>query len=608
MPPKPSSAKDVAKTTGANNNDAPLATRPKLPTGKDIEDVVGTRRLLLQRWKENQDRLHAGVVRFHGRMLQVAPQQERLEGPDKGLCAFDFARQLFRFDRASPHLQWKPGGKNGADWNAGKWVQGVFDAKWIKTPDRSIQWIEGHNIVEIVKKDKGPLSGLDWFDVRSLGLVARRSLTRGTSPDELFEMYSSRETPTLISEADGVYRIAWVLNAGQDRQMLWLDANKGCTPTRMEQGKRSKDGNTWLPPFFETTASWQKVSGVWVVKTLSARGDFLGRTFELELSFDWESVNAAVPPSYFAVESIELKPGDAIIDSRSDKPLVPVDTRPQPHISAVPSSKPIKTTLTAEMAQLVESMAASSARTDTDQLRVAVFSTKNGDPTGTLVKLLESKLRCKSGIITAEEIRAGALKKFDVVLFPGGSGSRQADELHNEGRQAVRQFVEEGGGYVGICAGAFLASCRDQSSLNLINVIPLAGRREVSGPHGMTSIEMGYRGGGILKIELTAAGSKILGERSGLLDTDFSGGPVFIPAGRNDLPACVSLAFYRTEVWLHKVQRGTMVDTPAILAAPFGKGRVIVFGPHPEFSDPKLTPGLDSFVTRAVLATARKSK
>jgi glutamine amidotransferase-like uncharacterized protein/Spy/CpxP family protein refolding chaperone len=294
--------------------------------------------------------------------------------------------------------------------------------------------------------------------------------------------------------------------------------------------------------------------------------------------------------------------------SASDKPPILSERRPQPHISAFPSSKPIKTALTAEMAQLVESMAVSSARTDADQLRVAVFSTKNGDPTDTFQELLESKLRCKPSIVTAEEIRAGVLKKFDVVLFPGGSGSRQADKLQNEGRQTVRQFVEEGGGYVGICAGAFLASCRDKSSLNLINVMPLTGRREVSGPHGMTSIDMVDRGGRILKIELTAAGSRILGERSGLLDTGFSGGPVFIPARRNDLPACVGLAFYRTEVWLHKVQRGTMVDTPAILAAPFGKGRVIIFSPHPEFSDPKLTPGLDSFVTRAVLATARKSK
>jgi hypothetical protein len=68
----------------------------------------------------------------------------------------------------------------------------------------------------------------------------------------------------------------------------------------------------------------------------------------------------------------------------------------------------------------------------------------------------------------------------------------------------------------------------------------------------------------------------------------------------------VSLAFYRTEIWVHELQRGTMVDTPAILAAPFGKGRVIIFSPHPEVSDPKMTSGLESFVTRAVLATARK--
>ena len=292
----------------------------------------------------------------------------------------------------------------------------------------------------------------------------------------------------------------------------------------MEHCQRSKDGNTWLPPLFETTATWQKVSGVWVVKTFFARENFLGRTSELELSFDWESVNGVVPPAYFTVESIELKQGDSIIDARSVGPgIVEKIGYPKPQISEVPSSKPITTTLTAEMAQLVKSMAVSSARSDADQLRVAVFAMKNGDPPDTFVKLLQSKLRCKPAIVTAEEIRTGALKNFDVVLFPGGGGTRQANGLQQEGQQAVRQFVKEGGGFVGVCAGAFLASCREESSLNLINVMPLTGRREVSGPHGMTSIDMVNRGGGILKMELTDAGSKILGERSGLLDTGFSG-------------------------------------------------------------------------------------
>jgi hypothetical protein len=38
-----------------------------------------------------------------------------------------------------------------------------------------------------------------------------------------------------------------------------------------------------------------------------------------------------------------------------------------------------------------------------------------------------------------------------------------------------------------------------------------------------------------------------------------------------------------------------MVDSPAAVVAPFGKGRVLIFSPHPEN-----TPGLDHVIPRAV--------
>ena len=42
------------------------------------------------------------------------------------------------------------------------------------------------------------------------------------------------------------------------------------------------------------------------------------------------------------------------------------------------------------------------------------------------------------------------------------------------------------------------------------------------------------------------------------------------------------LAVFRSEVCKYKEQKGTMIDTPAIIAAPFGKGRVLAISPHPE--------------------------
>eukprot|EP00943_MAST-04B_sp_MAST-4B-sp1_P003567 g3567.t1 len=59
--------------------------------------------------------------------------------------------------------------------------------------------------------------------------------------------------------------------------------------------------------------------------------------------------------------------------------------------------------------------------------------------------------------INAQSIRTGGLANFDVIVFPGGSSARQAQILNKSGRDAVRTFVASGGGFVGFCAGAFLA-------------------------------------------------------------------------------------------------------------------------------------------------------
>lgn len=65
-------------------------------------------------------------------------------------------------------------------------------------------------------------------------------------------------------------------------------------------------------------------------------------------------------------------------------------------------------------------------------------------------------------LMRGSDVRAGALGAgastfFDVVLVPGGSAGADARLMGDLGRKAVQDFVMSGGGYCGICAGAFLA-------------------------------------------------------------------------------------------------------------------------------------------------------
>jgi len=59
--------------------------------------------------------------------------------------------------------------------------------------------------------------------------------------------------------------------------------------------------------------------------------------------------------------------------------------------------------------------------------------------------------------VSGNEIKSGALDDFDILVCPGGSGS-PFDDLGMNGINRIRDFIENGGGYLGICAGALYAS------------------------------------------------------------------------------------------------------------------------------------------------------
>ena len=62
-------------------------------------------------------------------------------------------------------------------------------------------------------------------------------------------------------------------------------------------------------------------------------------------------------------------------------------------------------------------------------------------------------------IVTAKECQENILKEkaFNVLIVPGGAGKQKANLLGQKGMEAVRNFVAEGGAYLGFCGGAGLA-------------------------------------------------------------------------------------------------------------------------------------------------------
>jgi putative intracellular protease/amidase len=114
---------------------------------------------------------------------------------------------------------------------------------------------------------------------------------------------------------------------------------------------------------------------------------------------------------------------------------------------------------------------ASSRPGESAKIRVAIYCDQGGLKSAAQIekclKVQPERFRWKR--VTAEEIRQGALRNYDVVVQGGGSGSKQAKTLDRAGCDALRKFVENGGGYLGICAGAYLATADYDWSLHILN-------------------------------------------------------------------------------------------------------------------------------------------
>jgi len=90
------------------------------------------------------------------------------------------------------------------------------------------------------------------------------------------------------------------------------------------------------------------------------------------------------------------------------------------------------------------------------------------------------------------------------------------------------------------------------------------------------------RGVGQVKIEPTGKGREILGFPAGQLDIRYANGPIYKAAESPAIPDFEPLALFRTELAENDSPKGAMVNSPAMVAGTFGKGRVICSSPHPE--------------------------
>jgi glutamine amidotransferase-like uncharacterized protein len=195
--------------------------------------------------------------------------------------------------------------------------------------------------------------------------------------------------------------------------------------------------------------------------------------------------------------------------------------------------------------------------------------------------------------------------RFDLVVFPGGSGSSISAGIGAAGGAAVRSFVAAGGGYLGTCAGGYLAgnsSCcavpmagycggatgcaKSQSALGLVDM-------GVAEPwdRGHGYVGMAYSDAAVAMLQLDAV--KYGGGRN--VSILYWQGPI---QSRLYAGAYTVDALFRSEIAANHPQwtRGEMAGTPSLLHAAYGKGRVLVSSPHPEETVPRLDDVVAAYV------------
>jgi len=173
-------------------------------------------------------------------------------------------------------------------------------------------------------------------------------------------------------------------------------------------------------------------------------------------------------------------------------------------------------------------------------------------------------------VVTAQGINNNEFDGFLALYVPGGDMYQYSLEISAKGRENIQSFVETGGGYVGVCEGAFFASesyrwsnpkhrCM-KSTLGL-----LAGT--AVGPIDAFSRYPNYT---MVKISIANNAHVIVNSEPEFHWMLYDGGPAFAPRPATN---AVILANYDES------------NDSAIVAFERGLGRVFLIGAHPEFEE-----------------------
>lgn len=181
--------------------------------------------------------------------------------------------------------------------------------------------------------------------------------------------------------------------------------------------------------------------------------------------------------------------------------------------------------------------------------------------------------------VTAQEIRADVLNRdgYRVLVMPGGESWQFLEALSDAGAEKIRAFVASGGGYFGVCAGAFFATSHRQGG-------------GIDGPYGIGLLHGTAYDGTSMEIEPFREGAM-----------SFRAGGEGMALGWNQrnylwlMLGGPSLRFTPEEAkekHIRVLARIPGLHEPALIVFEYGLGRVFLSAPHIEV-EPTTVDSLD---------------
>ena len=181
-------------------------------------------------------------------------------------------------------------------------------------------------------------------------------------------------------------------------------------------------------------------------------------------------------------------------------------------------------------------------------------------------------------LIDLEDVDSGTLWNYDVIYFSGGNAAHYYRYYQGSTAEAIRDFIDGGGGYIGVCAGAYFAcdtitweGSTTDYPLDLNPGKAATGLRGVGSIHDLSN-GANYDPWKMTTFRMTHKESGDSYNVGQTFNIAYLYGPYF-----DNLGSATVVARYDYS--------GTADEKPAMVKFAYGDGKVFLSGPHPEFEE-----------------------